>query len=122
MKTIQSLFVICFSIFCLNGTSNADPAKASVLIDNPTAKTVHYQLRWGTTGEWKSFTLQSGFETTHTKKYDPMGVPPPYVLFEQFSTFDGGASKKYKLRIGWDNNPQRYHFSQTNNKLDLFNN
>jgi hypothetical protein len=122
MKALNIIFIACACMLLQAGTSLADPAKAAILIDNPSGKAVTYQYRWGSEGPWKIMKLNSGFHVTHTKNYNPMGVPPLSVLFEQFSTFDGGASKTYKLTMGWDNNPRRYHFNVRNNKLDLFTN
>jgi hypothetical protein len=120
MKIILSILIACACIFLVPGKSFADPERATVLIDNQTGKTIHYQLKWGADGQWKDYTLQAGYEMTHRKKYIPTGVPPPYIQFVAFSTFDGGGSKKYKLDIGWDNNPRRYHFEASNNTLYFY--
>jgi hypothetical protein len=120
MKIIQSILITCACVFLLSGKSLADPEKATVLIDNQAGKTIHYQLKWGADGQWKDFSLPAGYEMTHRKKYIPTGVPPPYIRFEAFSTFDGGAGRKYKLDIGWDSNPRRYHFEVNNNTLHFF--
>jgi hypothetical protein len=122
MKILQSVLIVCACVFLLPGKSFADPERATVLINNPTSKTIHYQLKWGADGEWKDFTLAAGYETTHRKQYISTGVPPPYIHFEAFSTIDGGAGRKYKLDIGWDKNPRRYHFGVKNNTLYLFEN
>jgi hypothetical protein len=120
MKIIPSFLIVCACVFSISGNSLADPERATVLIDNPTNKTIQYQLKWGADGQWKDFTLAGGYETTHRKKYIPTGVPPPYIRFSAFSTFDGGAERKYKLDIGWDNNPRRYHFQVNNNTVSFY--
>jgi hypothetical protein len=122
MRTIYSIVIACACAFLLPANSFADPERATVLIDNQSGKTIHYQLRWGTDGQWKDFTLAPGYETTHRKKYVPTGVPPPYIQFVAFSTFDGGGSRQYKLDIGWDNNPRRYHFKVNNNTVSFYKN
>src|SRR5262245_5465462 len=120
MKIIPTVLIVCAGAFLFPGQSFADPEKATVLINNPTGKTVHYQLKWGTDGQWKDYQLQAGYEMTHRKKYISTGVPPPYIKFEAFGTFDGGATRSYKLDIGWDGNPRRYHFSSKNNELAFY--
>jgi hypothetical protein len=57
--------------------------------------------------QWKDFTLEAGDEMTHRKQAISTGVPHPYIRFEAFSTFNGGAGEKHKLDIGWDKNPQK---------------
>ena len=120
MKTIQSLLIVCACVFSISGSSLADPERATVLIDNPTNKTIHYQFKWGPEGQWKDYALAAGYETTHRKIYIPTGVPPPYIRFSAFSTFDGGAERKYKLDIGWDSNPRKYHFQVSNNTVYFY--
>jgi hypothetical protein len=120
MKIMRSLLIVCACVFLFSGNSLGDPERATVLIDNPTNKTIHYQFKWGPDGQWKDFALAAGYETTHRKRYMPTGVPPPYIRFSAFSTFDGGAERNYKLDIGWDNNPRRYHFQVSNNTVYFY--
>ena len=122
MKTLKLLFVMtCAGVFLLPGKSSADPANAHVVIDNPTSKGVHYQFKWGADAEWKNMDLQPGSYMDHTKKYNPMGVPSPYISFVRAPGFEGGVYKSYKLNIGWDNRPMRYHFGRNDrDELDLF--
>jgi hypothetical protein len=120
MRVTQSILIICACVFLAPASSFADPERATVLIDNQAGKTIHYQLKWGADGQWKDYALTAGYETTHRKKYISTGVPPPYIRFEAFSTFDGGAGRRYKLDIGWDNNPRRYHFEVKDNTICFF--
>ena len=60
MKIVKSLLLLCACIFPLSGNSLADPERATVLIDNPMNKTIHYQLEWGPEGQWKNSALAPG--------------------------------------------------------------
>jgi hypothetical protein len=120
MKIIHSILIVCVCLFVLPGKSFADPERATVLVRNPTGKQIHYEVKWGSDGQWKGFVLNAGRATTHWKRYISTGVPPPYIKFEAFSTFDGGAGRKYKLGIGWDNNPRQYHFEVKDNTVYFF--
>ena len=120
MKMIQFLLLVCVGALLLPGTSSADPAFAHVVIDNPTSTKIHYQLRWGDNA-WKDMYLEAAHHMDHTYKYNPMGVLPPHISFVHAQGFEGGVSKSYKLDIGWDNAPVRYHFERNNRgELDLY--
>ena len=118
MNIKQSVLVACACLFLLPGKSFADPARATVLIDNQSGRTVVYEYKWGSE-PWKVDNLQHGRHVTHGKPYDPKGVPPMYVRFATAPTFDGGAKKTYTLVMGWDNQPKRYCFEAKNNGVDL---
>ena len=55
--------------------------------------------------------MKPGTNTTHRKVYNPKGVPPPYINVATAPGFEGPLYKKYKLNIGWDDKPRRYHFA-----------
>jgi hypothetical protein len=120
MKIKQSILIACGCLSLLPGASFADPERATVLIENQTGKRVTYQFRWGADAPWKDFVLQPGFNTTHRKQNDPKGVPPPFINVATAPGFEGPLFKKYKLNIGWDNKPRKYHFAVKDNKVDLF--
>jgi hypothetical protein len=120
MKVIQLILIVCASVIWLPRESFADPTNAHVVIDNSTSKSVHYQFKWGAGAEWKYMDLQPGYHTDHTYKYNPMGVPSPYISFVRAQGFEGRLYKTYQLRIGWNNNPIRYHFERNDRgELDL---
>jgi hypothetical protein len=123
MKVIQLILIVCAGVFSLPGKSSAgDPAYAHVVIDNPTSTMVTYYFKWGANAEWKSKDLQAGYHTDHTYKYNPMGVPALYIQIvtgPRGIEGGGGREKNYKLRIGWDNNPTRYHFDGSGDHLEL---
>jgi hypothetical protein len=121
MKTLKLLFVMtCVGMLLLPGKSFADPANAHVVIDNPTGTMIHYQFKWGDNAGWKYMDLQPGYHMDHTYKYNPMGVPAPYISFVRAQGFEGGLYTSYKLRIGWDKNPSQYHFERNDRgELDL---
>jgi hypothetical protein len=119
MKMIQLILIVCVGVFSLPGRSGAgDPAVAHVVIDNPTSKMVHYKFKWGTDAEWKGEALEAGYHRDHTFKYNPMGVPGPYIQIAN-GGIEGAVYKSYKLDIGWDDNPTRYFFVERGNQLDL---
>ena len=120
MKVIQLILMVCVGLFSLPGKSSAgDPAFAHVVIDNPTSNRVHYQFKWGADAEWKDMDLEAGHHMDHTYKYNPMGVPGPYIQIAN-GGIDGAVHKSYKLNIGWDDNPTRYYFGPRGNQLDVF--
>jgi hypothetical protein len=119
MKMIQLILMVCVGVFSLPGKSSAgDPAFAHVVIDNPTSKMVYYQFKWGADAEWKDMRLEAGHHMDHTFKYNPMGVPGPYISIAN-GGIDGAVHTKYKLDIGWDGNPTRYSFVERGNQLDV---
>jgi hypothetical protein len=100
-------------------------------ISNSTGQTIHYQMRWGTTNAWKSFTLENGRIKTHSY---PMGtsrntvIPIPYVRFDAI-----GQTLEYWMQfhaVGYagygtyvdPTQPKRYHFKYTpdGQHLNLF--
>ena len=73
------------------GTSTADAPnlQGEFVVHNPTANAIHYQVKWGTGGEWKSFTVKPGFEYRHWYPLKNGKAPAPYVRFDN----EGGDGK-----------------------------
>ena len=120
MKIIKSLLILCVCVFPLSGNSLADPERATVLIDNPTNKTIHYQFKWGPEVNGRITPWRLAMKRHIGKNIFPQGFRHRTFDFSAFSTFDGGAERKYKLDIGWDNNPRRYHFQVNNNTVSFY--
>jgi hypothetical protein len=66
------------------GTSTADAAtlQGEFVVHNTTATAIHYQVKWGQKGEWKSFTVKPGFEYRHWHPLKAGKAPAPYVRFD----------------------------------------
>src|SRR5262245_42380517 len=117
MKITRYIPIACACLSLLSGKSFADPARATVLIDNETGRKVVYEYKWG--GEWKVDNLQRDEYVTYEKRYNPKGVADLYIRFATGGSSDGGMTTTYKWYMGFDNQPQRYRFVVKNNKLDL---
>ena len=82
-------------------TASAAPARAAdmyalITIDNPTANPIHYQVKWGSDGDWKSYTLQPGEFANHAYPLDDDDrAPPPYIRF------DNGDDIMVKYHLGF---------------------
>lgn len=97
----------------------ADPQRAAVQIENSTGRRIQYQFKWGADGKWKDFLLEKGKIMTHSRAYDPMGTPTPYINIATHGNIDGAVYKRRELYMGFDNNPRRYYLVETNNQVDL---
>lgn len=83
--------------------SDCPSYRGAFSITNNTGVPIHYQVRWGSKHEWKSITLQSGYQETHSY---PLGedkharVPTPYIRFDRIGG-DGGAVtwQEYKMQF-----------------------
>jgi len=57
--------------------------KGSFVVANPTNATIAYDVRWGPSGEWKSYTLEPGDRRCH---YHPLSVhgtvPTPRLRYD----------------------------------------
>lgn len=75
------------------GTSTADAAslQGEFVVENPTDQPIPYQMKWGSKGEWKSYTLEPGHRRRHWYPLDGKGEAPiPYVRWDN----DGGDGSK----------------------------
>ena len=120
-RFLPTILIACAVLFLMSQTLFADlgPKRAAVELDNQTGRKVIYQFKWGADAEWKDFVLQPDHNTTHSRRYDPKGVPTPYIRVMTAGGIDGGVYKPYTLHMGFDNKPQRYQFELKNNKVDL---
>jgi hypothetical protein len=122
MKIARPILIACACLSLLSVKSFADPAKATVFIDNQSGRTVVYEYKWGNE-PWKVDNLQHGEGVTYSLRYNPKGVPPMHIRFATAPgvSFDEAAKKTYTLDMGWDNRPQSYRFAvRNNNRVDLF--
>ena len=74
------------------GTSTADAAslQGEFVIVNPSDVTIHYQVKWGEKGEWKSYSVKPGFERRHWHPLNAQNkAPAPFVRFDN----EGGDGK-----------------------------
>jgi hypothetical protein len=85
------------------GTSCADcpDLRAAFSIENATGITLHYQVKWGQSREWKSTTLVSGHVMKHSYPLDAGGkAPAPYIRYDSVGG-DGAAftAQEYHLQF-----------------------
>lgn len=78
-------------------------------VENPTRFTLHYQVRWGESGEWKNHTLEPHTYIVHWLKGPINQIP--YIKFDA-SFEEGYQEKSYKLayytrQLGRGVNPSR---------------
>ena len=72
----------------------------AIAIANPTNVTIHYQMKWGEYGTWKSFTLEPGDVGYHAWPYSYANEdrsPIPYVRFDG-DLGPGFDFKEYSLK------------------------
>jgi hypothetical protein len=112
-------------------TTNGDlpSLSAAFVIQNNNGVPISYQVQWGNQG-WKSYTLQSGFTTTHTFPLNNGMAPIPNIQFG--NAVGGTAVKTYRLNFGTvgdagfgparNDDPWRYNFRYAGNgrSLDLY--
>lgn len=70
-------------------TSDAPNLRGEFVVHNPTDIPVHYQIKWGQGGQWKSFTVKPGYEYKHWHALNGNKAPTPYVRFDN----EGGDGK-----------------------------
>ena len=97
LALLTALALVSPSITGHTSQTVVNPYNAKVVIHNDTGAVIHYMLKWGTTGEWKSITVNNDTLHWHTYKLDADGrAPAPYIRFHNAA--DGYA--EYKLRFG----------------------
>jgi hypothetical protein len=82
------------------GTSCADcPSyKGAFSLENTTGVTVKYQVKWGSSRQWKSMTLESGKIMTHSYPLDDAGqAPVPYVRFDKIGGDSSYTAQEYEM-------------------------
>jgi hypothetical protein len=74
-----------------------NPYKGRIVIHNDTGVAIHYLLKWGPSGEWRTITVNNGMFHWHTYELDPDDrAPAPYIRFQNAA----GAYTEYRLRFG----------------------
>ncbi len=74
------------------GTSTADAPnlQGEFVVHNPTSITLNYQVKWGSKGEWKSYSVRPGYERRHWHPLDSNNkAPTPSVRYDN----EGGDGK-----------------------------
>jgi hypothetical protein len=103
---------------------------AAVDIRNPTNNLLHYEFRWGKTGEWQSFTVEPDAVRTHWFEYsytDQDSSPTPEVRFHynpaesvpDFKVYDLEAYAVPDREIG-NGMPYSFRYSPDGGYLDLY--
>ena len=97
LALLTALALVSPSITGHTSQTIVNPYKARVVIHNDSAVAIHYMLKWGPSGEWKTITVNNGMFHWHAYKLDPDDrAPAPYIRFHNAA----GGYAEYKLKFG----------------------
>ena len=97
LALLTALALLSPSITGHTSQTIVNPYKARVVIHNDTGVPIHYTLKWGQSGEWKTITVNNGMFHWHTYKLDLNDrAPAPFIRFHNAV----GSYTEYKLRFG----------------------
>jgi hypothetical protein len=126
LALLTALGLISPSINGHTSQTIVNPYDARVVIHNDTGVAIHYMLKWGPAGEWKTITVTNGMFHWHAHKLDPDDrAPAPYIRFHNAA----GGFTEYKLKFGkFGNGPRgevdnstHYEFAfDGGSRLDLY--
>jgi len=126
LALLTALALVSPSITGHTSQTIVNPYKARVAIHNDTGVALHYMLKWGPSGEWKTITVSNGTFHWHAYKLDPDDrAPAPYIRFHNAV----GGYTEYKLEFGQFGNGPRgeidnsrhYEFAfERGSRLDLY--
>ena len=112
LALLTALALVSPSITGHTSQTVVNPYKAKVVIHNDTGVVIHYMLKWGTTGEWKSITVNNDTFHWHTYKLDADDGYAEYKL--RFGKFGSGPG-------GEIDNSTHYEFAfDGGSRLDLY--
>lgn len=106
-------------------TASAAPARADsyalITIANPTDDTIHYQVKWGSDGDWKSFDVDPGKYVNHAYPLDDDDrAPKPYIRFGNGDESVVKYSLKFYSSSKWGYDRGKvYYFRRYGSVLDL---
>ena len=95
-------------------------------IKNNTGVTISYQIRWSTSNDWQSESLETGFIVTHWSSGQNIPSGYPKIRFDYIAGDREVTYRQYNLdtvesRQNNDNAPTyRFEYNQWGNELDLF--
>ena len=126
LALLTALALLSPSITGHTSQTIVNPYKARVVIHNDTGVPLHYMLKWGPSGDWKTITVSNGTFHWHAYKLDPDDrAPAPYIRFHNAV----GGYTEYKLEFGQFGNGPRgeidnsthYEFAfERGSRLDLY--
>jgi len=126
LALLTALALVSPSITGHTSQTIVNPYKARVAIHNDTGVALHYMLKWGPSGDWKTITVSNGTFHWHAYKLDPDDrAPAPYIRFHNAV----GGYTEYKLEFGQFGNGPRgeidnsthYEFAfERGSRLDLY--
>ena len=97
LALLTALALVSPSITGHTSQTIVNPYKARVAIHNDTGVALHYMLKWGPSGDWKTITVSNGTFHWHAYKLDPDDrAPAPYIRFHNAV----GGYTEYKLNLG----------------------
>ena len=97
LALLTALALVSPSITGHTSQTIVNPYKARVVIHNDSGVAIHYMLKWGPSGEWKTITVNNSMFHWHTYKLDPDDrAPAPYIRFHNAV----GGYAEYKLKFG----------------------
>jgi hypothetical protein len=85
-------------------TAIAADDRGGFVVHNDTGVTIRYQVKWGEKGDWKSQTLESGYQLTHSIALKNGKAPRPYVRFDNYGGDGKVSTTEYHVNFG----PQVY--------------
>jgi hypothetical protein len=127
MKTVPSL-IAASALFLVAAPAEAKASEFGVItLRNPTANTVHYQIRCGD-GEWVSYSLAPYHYRVHYHPLNELGrAPAPHIRFDYLLNDVQVTNREYQLgfyaswHTGFDNGKKHYfRVSSCGRFLDLY--
>ena len=99
--------------------------KRTFKIINNTGVLVHYEIRWSSTDNWQSSSLETGFIRTHTSSGQNVPQGYPKIRFDHIADDQKITYRTYKLETAQfrENNSNaptyRFEYNQWGDRLDL---